>query len=65
MSQEESQEAALRHKLGNAQQEKAALQHLLEDAADELEEIVAAECKDEAKDEALATAAKLKRAASL
>lgn len=65
MSQEESQEAALRHKLGNAQQEKAALQHLLDQAADELEGIVEAECEDEAKDEALATAAKLRRAASL
>ena len=65
MSQEESQEAALRHKLGNAQQEKAALQHLLDQAAEQLVEIVEADCEDEAKDEALATAAKLKRAASL
>jgi hypothetical protein len=65
MSQDESQEAALRHQLGNAQQEKAALQHLLEEAADELQEIVEADCKDEAKEEALATAAKLRRAASL
>jgi hypothetical protein len=65
MSHEESPEAELRHQLGNAQQEKAALQHLLEQAADELEEIVEADCQDEAKDEALATAAKLRRAASL
>ena len=65
MSQDESQEAALRHQLGNAQQEKAALQHLLEQAAEQLEDIVEAECEDEAKDEALATAAKLRRAASL
>ena len=59
MSQEESEEAALRHKLGNAQQEKAALQHLLEQAADEIEEVVEAEC------EALRAAAKFRRAASL
>jgi len=65
MEQEESEQAALRHKLGNVQQEKAALQHLLEQAANELEEIVEADCKDEAKEEALATAAKLRRAASL
>ena len=65
MSQEDGEKAELRHKLGNAQQEKAALQHLLDRAADELEEIVAAECEDEAKEEALATAAKLRRAASL
>ena len=65
MSQGDSEKASLRHQLGNAQQEKAALQHLLDQAADELEEIVEADCKDEAKDEALATAAKLRRAASL
>ena len=65
MADEETENAALRHKLGNVRQEKAALQHLLVQAADELEEIVEADCQDEAKDEALATAAKLRRAASL
>ena len=45
--------------------EEAALQHLLGQAAEQLVEIVEADCEDEAKDEALATAAKLKRAASL
>ena len=65
MSQEDGEKAELRHKLGNAQQEKAALQQLLDRAADELEEIVEADCEDEAKEEALATAAKLRRAASL
>ena len=65
MSQEDGEMAELRHKLGNAQQEKAALQHLLDQAAEQLVEIVEADCEDEAKDEALATAAKLKRAASL
>ena len=65
MSQGDSEKASLRHQLGNARQEKAALQHLLDQAADELEEIVEADCKDEAKEEALATAAKLRRAASL
>ena len=65
MSQGDSEKAELLHKLGNAQQEKAALQHLLDQAADELEEIVETDCEDEAKEEALATAAKLRRAASL
>ena len=65
MSQGDSENASLRHKLGNVEQEKAALQHLLDQAADELEEIVEADCQDEAKEEALATAAKLRRAASL
>ena len=65
MSEKESAEAALRHKLGNAQQEKAALQHLLEQAAEEIEQVVEAECEDVAKGEALRAAAKFRRAASL
>ena len=47
MSQGESEEEKLLHQLGNARQEKAALQHLLDQAADELEEIVKADCEDE------------------
>lgn len=65
MAEDERENERLRHKLGNAQQEKIALQRLLDEAAEELEEIVDADCEDEAKDEALATAAKLRRAASL
>jgi hypothetical protein len=65
MSQEDGEKAELRHKLANAEQQKRALKGMLDKAADELEEIVEADCEDEAKEEALATAAKLRRAASL
>jgi hypothetical protein len=65
MADEAPDERDLQHKLANAEQQKRALKGMLDKAADELEEIVEADCEDEAKEEALATAAKLRRAASL
>ena len=37
----------LKHELANAEQQKRALQHLLERASDEIEELVESECGEE------------------
>jgi hypothetical protein len=50
----------LRHALGNARAETAALKSLLGKAADRLEDIVAEECSDEAQEKALTTAKRLR-----
>jgi hypothetical protein len=65
MAMDDPEKARLKHKLGNVEQEKRALQQLLEKAADEIEEVVEADCEDGAKSDALAAASKLRRAASL
>lgn len=57
-------ETELRHELANTLQEKDALQGLLRRAASELEHVVGSDCSEVAKDEALETASKLRRAAS-
>jgi len=58
-------ERELKHELGNAQQQKLALQHLLSKAVDEIEDLVESDCNDDQKTEALKAAARLRRAASL
>lgn len=65
MTEPTPKERELRHELANAEQQKDALQGLLRRAASELEHIVEADCSEEAKDEALDTATRLRRAASL
>lgn len=57
-----SSETELRHQLGNAKAETEALKSLLGKAADRLEEVVEADCADEAQDKALATAKRLRTA---
>ena len=64
MSERTPKERELHHKLANAEQEKEALQGMLRGAASELEHIVDTDCSDEAKDEALDAATRLRRAAS-
>ena len=64
MSEANGSERALRHELANAEQEKEALQGMLRRAASELEHVVEADCSEQSKDEALATATKLRRAAA-
>lgn len=64
MTEPTPEERKLRHELANAEQQKDALQGLLRRAASELEHIVEADCSEKAKDEALDTATRLRRAAS-
>jgi hypothetical protein len=57
-------ECELRRKLAEAEREREALQGMLRGAASELEHIVATDCSENAKDEALDAATRLRRAAS-
>lgn len=56
----EKTEQDLRHALGNARAETEALKSMLGKAAERLEDIVEAECSDEAQAKALATAKRLR-----
>lgn len=56
----EANEQQLRHALGNAQAETEALKSMLLKAADRLEDVVEANCSEEAQDKALATAERLR-----
>lgn len=53
-------EQDLRHALGNARAETAALKSLLGKAAERLEDIVAEDCSDVSQEKALATAQRLR-----
>ena len=55
----------LKHELANAQQQKKALQHLLDKASDELEELVASDCEEAKKEQALKAAERFRTAAKL
>ena len=55
----------LKHELANAEQQKRALQHLLERASDEIEELVESECGEEDKAKAAAAEKRFRRASSL
>ena len=55
----------LKHELANAEQQKRALQHLLERASDEIEELVESECGEEDKAKAAAAVKRFRRASSL
>ena len=55
----------LKQELANAEQQKRALQHLLERASDEIEELVESECGEEDKAKAAAAVKRFRRASSL
>ena len=55
----------LKHELANAQAKTMAAQHLLKRAAEEIENLVEADCADEDKEQATKTAERLRRAAEL
>ena len=55
----------LKHELANTQQQKRALQHLLERASDQIEELVEGGCGEEDKAKAVAAAKRFRRASSL
>ena len=55
----------LKHELGNAQQQKKALQHLLGKASEQIEELVESDCDEANKQAALEAAERFRRAAEL
>lgn len=55
----------LKHELANAEAKTKAAQHLLKRAAEEIEDLVEAECADEDKVRATQAAQRFRRAASL
>ncbi len=65
MAEEDKNVGALKHELANAEQQKRALQHLLERASDEIDELVENDCDDEGKAKAAAAAKRFRRASSL
>ena len=58
-------ERELKHELGNAKQQKVALQQLLTKASQEIEELAESDCAEPQKAEALKAAARFRHAASL
>lgn len=58
-------EGQLKHELGNARQQKVALQHMLEKASDEIEQLVESDCDDAQKARALKAAERFRRASEL
>ncbi len=65
MSEDGKSERELKHELGNAKQEKQALQHLLKRASEEIEELVESDCDEPQKEQAAKAAKRFRRAASL
>ena len=65
MSGHGNSERELKHQLANAEQQKRALQELLNRASDQIEELVERDCAEENKQEALEAASRFRRAASL
>lgn len=61
----DEEKSNLKHELANAQQQKRALQHLLERASDEIEELVESGCGEEDKAKAAAAVKRFRRATSL
>jgi hypothetical protein len=65
MADKDGNVGKLKHELANAEQQKRALQHLLERASDEIEELVEGDCDAEGKAKAIAAARRFRRASSL
>ena len=65
MTDEQKTYRELLHELGNAQQEKVALQYLLMIAAEQIEELAGCLADKEAKDKALKAAERFRRSAEL
>jgi hypothetical protein len=65
MSQENDSPRDLKHELANAEAKTKAAQHLLKRAAEEIEDLVEADCEDAQKNQASQAAERFRRAASL
>ena len=65
MPQDDESQRDLKHELANAQAKTMAAQHLLKRAAEEIEELVEADCEEEKKDQASRAAERFRRAAKL
>jgi multidrug resistance efflux pump len=65
MSQPDESPRDLEHELANAEAKTRAAQHLLKRAAEEIEDLVEADCEDEQKNQASQAAERFRRAASL
>lgn len=64
MPENDESQSDLKHELANAQARTMAAQHLLKRAADEIEELVEADCADQQKEQASKAAARFRRAAT-
>jgi hypothetical protein len=65
MPEDDESKRDLEHELANSEAKVRAAQHLLKRAAEEIEDLVEADCEDEQKNHASAAAKRLRRAASL
>ena len=65
MPQPDESPRDLEHELANAEAKTRAAQHLLKRAAEEIEDLVEADCEDEQKNQASRAAERFRRAASL
>jgi hypothetical protein len=65
MPQPDESPRDLKHELANAEAKTRAAQHLLKRAAEEIEDLVEADCEDEQKNQASQAAERFRRAASL
>jgi hypothetical protein len=65
MPQDNESPHELKHELANAEAKVKAAQHLLKRAAEEIEDLVEADCEDEQKNQAIHAAERFRRAASL
>jgi hypothetical protein len=65
MPQDNESQRDLEHELANEQAKTLAAQHLLKRAAEEIEDLVEADCEDAQKNRAIDAAERFRRAASL
>ena len=65
MPQSDESPRDLEHELANAEAKTRAAQHLLKRAAEEIEDLVEADCEDAQKNQASQAAERFRRAASL
>jgi hypothetical protein len=65
MPQDNESPRDLKHELANAEAKTRAAQHLLKRAAEEIEDLVEADCEDAQKNHASQAAERFRRAASL
>lgn len=65
MASKDDDKDKLAHDLANAEQQKRALQRMLERASDEIEELVESDCGDEDKVKAAAAVKRFRRASTL
>ena len=65
MPQDNESPHELKHELANSEAKVKAAQHLLKRAAEEIEDLVEADCEDAQKNQAIHAAERFRRAASL